>query len=437
MKQNLILKKKILDRNITAGVVGLGYVGLPLAILLAEGGIRILGFDIDKKKIKLINSKKSYIERIGKNKIELLTKKDNNCFSNFQNIKECDVIIICVPTSLKNNKPDLSNIRSSFSSIRKYLKKNQILILESTSYPGTTEEEIVNKIKQRFKIGENFYVGFSSERINPGVNENSLREIPKVTSGYTKNCSLLISKFYSMFFKKIVEAKSLKIAEFSKLLENIYRAVNISFYNEMKLVADKMHLDIFDVIEVAKTKPYGFRPFNPGPGYGGHCIPIDPIYMFYKAKKYNIQPKFIKLAADVNNKIILHIINKLKLVLKNKNKNKNKNLKKSKILILGLAYKKNMDDIRESASIKLLNKLKKLNFDNLYCHDTHIKSYQIANHKSFKILKKIDKNILKRFDVTILMTDHDNFPYKLIYNNSKNIIDCRGKFKLDSKVIRG
>lgn len=422
MKQNLILKKKILDRNITAGVVGLGYVGLPLAILLAEGGIRILGFDIDKKKIKLINSKKSYIERIGKNKIELLTKKDNNCFSNFQNIKECDVIIICVPTSLKNNKPDLSNIRSSFSSIRKYLKKNQILILESTSYPGTTEEEIVNKIKQRFKIGENFYVGFSSERINPGVNENSLREIPKVTSGYTKNCSLLISKFYSMFFKKIVEAKSLKIAEFSKLLENIYRAVNISFYNEMKLVADKMHLDIFDVIEVAKTKPYGFRPFNPGPGYGGHCIPIDPFLLSWKAKKYNFETDFIKLSGKINENMPNYICKRIKNFFGKKIKIK------KKCLIVGMAYKKNVDDMRESPSLKIIEILEK---NQIYCdfHDPYIKT--INNLRNFKKIKHsvgLNKMNLKTYDAVVIATDHDKINYEFLHRNSKMIFDCRGRY---------
>lgn len=433
MKLNNELIKKISNRKVNVGIVGLGYVGLPLAILLADKGARVFGFDIDKRKIKLIKSKKSYIERITNQKIKLLTKNNNYCYSDFSNIKECDVVIICVPTSLKKNKPDLSNIRSAFSSMSKYLKNNQILILESTSYPGTTEEELINKIKHRFKIGSNFYVGFSSERINPGVNENSINEIPKVTSGYTKNCSLLIAKFYSMFFKKIVQAKSIKIAEFSKLLENIYRAVNISFFNEMKLVADKMNLDIFDIIEVAKTKPYGFRPFNPGPGYGGHCIPIDPIYMFYKAEKYNIRPKFIKLAADINNQIISHIIHKLKVLLNNKKRS----FSESKILILGLAYKKNMDDIRESASIKLLYKLNKLKFKNLYSYDTHVKNYQISGYDYFIKLKKLNKKILNQFDIVILMTDHDNFPYKLIYSNSKSIIDCRGKFKLDNKVIRG
>lgn len=428
-----ILKNKILKKKLSVGVVGLGYVGLPLAILFAEKKIKVLGFDIDKKKIQLLNNKKSYIERILDNKVSILSKNNNKCFNTFSNIVKCDVIIICVPTPLKNNKPDLSHLKSVMKSIKKYLKKNQILILESTSYPGTTKEEIVNKLKSNFKIGKDFFVGFSSERINPGVNENNINIIPKVTSGYTKNCSLLISKFYKIFFDKVISAKKIEIVEFSKLLENIYRAVNISFFNEMKLVADKMNLDIFEIIDIAKTKPFGFVPFNPGPGYGGHCIPIDPIYLFHRARKYKITPKFIKLATEVNNNVMENIVKKIH---KSCNENR-KSIKQNKILILGLAYKKNIDDIRESASIKLLNKLNKLKYKNLYCYDTHIKNFKIKNLPFVKKLNKIDEKIISRFDLIVLMTDHDNFPYKIILNNSKKLIDCRGRFKTNNKVIRG
>ena len=238
-------------------------MGLPLAILFAKKGYKVFGFDTDVRKIKILNSKKSYIERIKDSDIAIFLKK-GEVSGVFQNIKNCDVILICVPTPLKkNNVPDISFIKNTMFSIKNYLVENQILILESTSFPGTTREEIIQKLNKKYKIGKNFFIGFSSERINPGFNDNKIHTIPKVVSGYSKNCLKLVSNFYNLFFKKVIIAKSLEVAEFSKLLENIYRSVNIGFINEMKLVADKMNLDIFDIIKVAKTKPCGFRPFHP------------------------------------------------------------------------------------------------------------------------------------------------------------------------------
>lgn len=282
-KKNSISRLK--SKQARIGVIGLGYVGLPLAILFAKKGFKIFGFDIDKYKINRIKNKKTYIERISPKDINLLSGR-NKCFSNFNQIKNCDVIIICVPTPLVGlNKPDLSYIKKTIASISKQLKFGQTIILESTSYPGTTQDEIIKRLDKKFVIGKNLFVGFSSERINPGVNENMLSTIPKVISGKTINCLNVVTNVYSKVFKKVVKAKSLEIAEFSKLLENIYRAVNIGFINEMKFVADKMKIDIFEILKIAGTKPYGFRRFNPGPGIGGHCIPIDPHYLFWKAKK--------------------------------------------------------------------------------------------------------------------------------------------------------
>ena len=317
------LIKSIDSKKINIGVIGLGYVGLPLAILFAKKGFKVFGFDTDVEKIKILNSKKSYIERIAASDVGLLLKK-GEVNNNFDNIKNCDVIVICVPTPLKKNKlPDLSFVKKSILSIQNYLCKNQVLILESTSYPGTTRELLVNKLNKKFKIGINFFIGFSSERINPGYNENSIEKIPKVVSGYSPKCLSLVSKFYNLFFDKTFSATSLEVAEFSKLLENIYRAVNIGFINEMKFVADKMNLDIFEIIKVAKTKPYGFRPFNPGPGIGGHCIPIDPYYLYWKAKQKGIRANFIKLSAHTNSKAVNFIkVKVLKLLKKKKIKKK-------------------------------------------------------------------------------------------------------------------
>ena len=301
----------MLKKNYTIGVIGLGYVGLPLAILFAKKKFKVIGFDIDLEKVKKLKKNESYLKRISKTQIKQIKKKKGTFTNNFELVNKCDCIIICVPTPLKKNKPDLSFIQNTIKKIYKYLKIKQLIILESTSYPGTTRELVVEKLNKKFDVGKDFFIGFSSERINPGENENVIDEIPKVISGYSDKCLNLISKLYSKIFKKVVKSKSLEIAEFSKLLENIYRSVNIGFVNEMKIIADKMNLDIFEILKVAKTKPYGFNAFEPGPGVGGHCIPIDPEYLYWKSKKIGLEANFIKLSAKTNNDVIKFIIKKL------------------------------------------------------------------------------------------------------------------------------
>ncbi len=432
--KNIFLKKitNLIDaKKCRVGIIGLGYVGLPLSILFAKNNFKIIGFDIDKKKIAKIKKNNSYIDRISNKDISLINK-NGNFYSNFSNIRKCDIIIICVPTPLKKNQnPDLSFIKNTINSIKVFLKKGQVLILESTSYPGTTEEEIYQKIKNNFEIGKDFFLGFSSERINPGKNENSIQTIPKVVSGYTKDCLKIISSFYSKSFNEIVESKSIQIAEFSKLLENIYRSVNIGFINEMKILADKMNLDIFDIIAVANTKPYGFRRFFPGPGIGGHCIPVDPSYLYWKSVKVGLPAKFIKLSAKINIQVLNFIIIKISKNLKSKKIP----LVKSKILILGLSYKKDLDDIRESASIKLINKLFKKGIKNISAHDPYVED-KISN-KKIKKIKFLNSKVINSFDIVVLMTDHDLFDYDLIKNNAKLIIDCRGRFEVKDNVQRG
>ena len=427
------LLKDFYNKKIKIGVIGLGYVGLPLAILFSKKGFKVFGFDTDVEKIKLINSKKSPIERIPDSNICLLLKK-GEISNNFENITKCDVVVICVPTPLKkNNDPDVSFIKKTLLIIKNYLRNNQILILESTSYPGTTREEFVQKLNKRFKIGVNFFIGFSSERINPGFNEDSIHKIPKVVSGYSKNCLNLVSKFYNLFFQKVIKSKSLEVAEFSKLLENIYRSVNIGFINEMKLVADKMNLDIFEIIKIAKTKPFGFRPFHPGPGIGGHCIPIDPHYLYWKAKKKGISAKFIKHSAETNLKVISFIKSRIMELLK-KNKIKKDN---AKILILGVTYKPNIDDLRESGSINLMNRLLKDNIKKVQWSDPHFKNRILIKKYNYSTKGiNLTPKALKSFDIILLMTDHDKFKYGMIYKNSKRIIDCRGRYSVDDKVSR-
>ena len=417
--------------NVTIGVIGLGYVGLPLSILFAKKKFKVIGFDIDKKKIQILNKSKSYIKRISDQEINKIYHR-GFCTNNFSFIKNCDFIIICVPTPLKKNKPNLEYITSTFSNIKSYLREGQVLILESTSYPGTTREILSKNLSKRFNLGENFFLGFSSERIDPGSNEKFIQKIPKVVSGYSKNCLKIVHHFYTKFFDQIVQANSLEIAEFSKLVENIYRAVNIGFINEMKIVADKMNLDIYEILKVAKTKPFGFNVFEPGPGVGGHCIPIDPNYLHWKAKKYGIEPKFIKISEKINTNVLKFILLKIKSVLKFKKSKKNN----KKILILGLAYKKNVDDLRESASLKLIDYLNKFRiryeFSDPFIKTNIVTRDLIIKKKSIKITP-IN---LKRFDLVVLMTDHDIFDYKMIYKFSNKIIDCRGRYQVDNKVIR-
>ena len=428
-----IIINKIKQKNSIIGIIGLGYVGLPLAMLMANKGFKIYGYDIDKKKINKLKKKKSYLGRVSNAQVKK-TFKENNFFSNFDNISLCDILIICVPTPLKENgNPNLEFIIKTVNLLKNKLRSNQLLILESTSYPGTTRDLIVKKLEKKFKIGTNFFVGFSSERINPGYNENHIHKIPKVVSGYSSKCSELVDFFYKKFFKKTVKAKNLETAELSKLLENIYRSINIGFINEMKFITDKMNLDIFEVLKISSTKPFGFVRFDPGPGIGGHCIPIDPIYLSWKAKQLGMDAKFIKLSGKINLKVLSFIYNKINTSRKKTKKTK----KKFNILILGLSYKKNIDDLRESSSLKLINLLYKNNYKNISFSDPHIKNINSRNfNHRIKNIKLTKKN-LEKFDLVILMTDHDKFKYDLIYKNSRSIIDTRGRFKIDAKLIRG
>mgnify|MGYP001319288047 CR=1 FL=1 len=351
--KNYNYKKKIISKKNCVSVIGLGYVGLPLSLLLSKKD-KVIGIDIDKKKINILNSNKSYLERIDNGKIRQFNDKKNIFCSDFSKLKDSDFIIICVPTPLKkNNTPDLSFIKNALIKIKPHLKQGHVIILESTSYPGTTHDHVIKILSKNFKVGEEIFVGFSSERIDPGRNDNKIEKIPKVVSGYSKNCLFAISKFYQKHFTKIFKAESIVIAEFSKLLENIYRSVNIGFINEMKMIADKMGVDVFKIIEAANTKPYGFRRFWPGPGIGGHCIPIDPFYLTWKARAFGKHTRFIELAGEINTAMPDYVISKVSDALNDEGKAVNG----SRILILGLAYKADVDDCRESPSFVLMEKL--------------------------------------------------------------------------------
>ena len=429
------LHMRVKKHKSTIGIIGLGYVGLPLSIRFSEEGFKVVGFDIDKEKVDLLNSSKSYIKHINFDDIAAMSANGFMATSDFSQIATVDVIIICVPTPLGvHNEPDLSFIHGTLENIKPYLKENQLLVLESTTYPGTTEEEIVPVIKNAgFNIGENFFIGYSPEREDPGNKKYSTKTIPKVVSGVTENCLDLTKALYDRIVDQTVPVSSPKVAEMTKILENIHRAVNIGLVNELKIVANKMDIDIYEVINAAATKPFGFTPYYPGPGLGGHCIPIDPFYLTWKAKEVGMNTRFIELAGEINTLMPHYVIQEVGESLNSVGKA----IKGSKILVLGLAYKKNVDDLRESPSLELIDILVDKGALVDYC-DPYFKSIPHTRKHQIELnAKELSDDILKNMDLVLLATDHDGFDYDLIKKHSKMIIDTRGRFnKRNSKVRR-
>jgi UDP-N-acetyl-D-glucosamine dehydrogenase len=428
-----ILKLKFKNKKALVGIIGLGYVGLPLALTFAESNVQVIGFDIDIKKITYLKNSKSYIKSISNQRIKDALKKKLKVTNNFKKVSLLDAIIICLPTPLnKHNEPDLSYITSTVDRIVPFLKKNQLISLESTTYPGTTDEEIAGRLKSNnFKIGKNFFLVYSPEREDPGNKYFNTKNIPKIIGGYSKKCLSIGTALYESALDSIYPVSSTKTAEMTKLLENIHRAVNIGLVNEMKIVSDKMNIDIHEVIRAAATKPFGFTPFYPGPGLGGHCIPIDPFYLTWKAKEYGINTKFIELAGEINSKMPNWVVSKI-----NETFNlKNKSINKSKILILGIAYKKDVNDTRESPSLEIINILKNLGALVDYS-DPYVPIFPKLRNYKFKI-KNINLNPKKisSYDAIVICTNHSTFDYKILAKNAKLIIDTRGVFSETLKNI--
>ena len=419
----------ILNRDARVAIIGLGYVGLPLAIRFSQESFAVTGFDIDEEKVKLLNAGKSYIKHINTDDITAMSANGFKATSDFSKIAEVDVIIICVPTPLGvHNEPDLSYILGTLEYIKPHLQENQLLVLESTTYPGTTEEILVpfiNSIQnQKFTLGENFYLGYSPEREDPGNKNFTTKTIPKIVSGVTENCLELTKALYDQIVDQTVSVSSPKVAEMTKILENIHRAVNIGLVNELKMVADKMDIDIYEVINAAATKPFGFTPYYPGPGLGGHCIPIDPFYLTWKAKEMGMNTRFIELAGEINTYMPNYVAQKVSDALNTVGKS----VKRSKILVLGLAYKKNVDDLRESPSLELIDILINKGAIVDYC-DPYFPTIPHTRKHQFELAAKpLNKNTLKSADLVLLATDHDDFDYDLIEKESPVIIDTRGKF---------
>ncbi len=352
------LSTKISNKTARIGIVGLGYVGLPLVIRFAEEGFHVLGFDVDEQKVGMLNNGKSYIKHISSKQFGNHVKAGIvQATTDFKQLKKVDVIIICVPTPLNEmREPDLQYVASTGAAIAKYLRSGQLVSLESTTYPGTTEEVLLPLFAQKGKkVGKDFFLVYSPEREDPGNKNFTTRTIPKVVGGVTPSCRKLGQQLYGQIIDEVVVVSSTAAAELSKLLENIYRSVNIALVNEMKLLTDRMGIDIWEVIDAASTKPFGFTPFYPGPGLGGHCIPIDPFYLSWKARQYDFTTKFIELAGEINTSMPYFVISKVTEALNSRGKS----LQGASVLILGIAYKKDIDDDRESPSLKLLDILKK------------------------------------------------------------------------------
>ena len=411
------LEKKIKDKKAKIGIIGMGYVGIPLGLEFAGTGFSVTGFDNDSARVKDINSGKQVIKYIPAKSMKEFVKKNNGSSTNkFSETGNMDCLIICVPTPLDvHEQPDMSYIESASKEIGKNLKKGQLIVLESTTYPGTTRE-IVKPIleKSKLKAGKDFFLAYSPEREDPGNKEFSVSEIPKVMGGLTDNCLQLTSDLYKNIVSETVEVSSLETAEATKLMENIFRAVNIAMVNELKLVFSRMGVNIWEVIDAAKTKPFGFMPFYPGPGMGGHCIPIDPFYLSWKAKEYNTEAKFIELAGEINRKMTEHVTHRIGRALNDDKKS----IRGSKILIVGVAYKKDIDDVRESPALRIMDLLKhkggKINY-----HDPYVE-----NVSSLKNLD-LTKNTIEEQDAIVITTDHTSIDYPALGKYAKLIVDTR------------
>lgn len=421
------LIEKFNNQTAVIGILGLGYVGLPLMLRYSELGFKVLGIDIDENKVNSLNAGKSYIEHISEDKIKRSVENGFEATTDFSRAKEADALILCVPTPLnKYREPDLSFVIDTTDAIIPYLRKGHVLSLESTTYPGTTEEELLPRMESTgLKVGEDVFLVYSPEREDPGNPDFETRTIPKVCGGHTSNCLVVGKALYEPAIDHVVLVNSTKAAEMTKLLENIHRAVNIGLVNEMKIVADKMGINIHEVINAAATKPFGFTPYYPGPGLGGHCIPIDPFYLTWKAREYGLNTRFIELAGEVNASMPEWVISKMVDAM---NEN-SKAIKGSKILILGIAYKSNVDDMRESPSVELMEILRDKGAEIAYS-DPHVPKFPKMREHSFNLSSiELSAEMLKSFDCVLIATHHNAFDYEMIKAHSQMIIDTRGVYK--------
>jgi UDP-N-acetyl-D-glucosamine dehydrogenase len=424
---------KLKSRDSLIGIVGLGYVGLPLMLRYNAIGFRVLGIDIDTDKVAKLNAGESYIEHISSQNIAKARASGFEATTDFQRVSECDALILCVPTPLnKYREPDMSFVIDTTDALKPYLRAGQIVSLESTTYPGTTEEELLPRVQQSgLVVGENIFLVYSPEREDPGNPNFETRTIPKVVGGHTPACLAVGVALYEQAIDKMVPVSSTKVAEMTKLLENIHRAVNIGLVNEMKIVADRMGIDIFEVVDAAATKPFGFTAYYPGPGLGGHCIPIDPFYLTWKAREYGLHTRFIELSGEINKAMPEYVVGKLVDGLNERGKA----LKGSRVLVLGIAYKKNVDDMRESPSVEIMELIEAKGAVVAYS-DPHVPVFPKMREHHFELTSEVlSAENLATFDAVILATDHDKFDYDLILSSVDLIVDSRGKYRAPAEHI--
>jgi UDP-N-acetyl-D-glucosamine dehydrogenase len=423
-KKTLTLQQKIETKKAVVGILGLGYVGLPLAREFAEAGVKVLGFDIDEKKIKKLNSGKSILKTVSNDSVKQMVKSGKfSATMNMARMKSVDAVLICVPTPLtENREPDMQFVEISCYTIAKYLRKGQLISLESTTYPGTTRELMKPILEASgMKAGKDFYLAYSPEREDPGNKHFTTKTIPKVVGGLTQKCKDLACQLYGFAIDTMVPVSSLEAAESAKIVENVYRCINIAMVNELKIVFDRMGIDVWEVIRAAATKPFGYQPFYPGPGLGGHCIPIDPFYLTWKARQYGIPTRFIELAGEINTDMPHYVIHKVMEALNSKKKS----LNGSKVLVLGLAYKPDIDDVRESPSLELIELLKtsgaKVDYNDPYLPRTHkMREYDLKMKSVPLTAAKV-----KSYDCVLIATNHSDYDYKWIVKNAKLVVDTR------------
>ena len=419
------------SRELRVGIIGLGYVGLPLALLFSEQKFRVTGFDVDQKKVDTLTAGGSYIYRILSEEISAAKSAGFTATTNYAQLAELDAIIICVPTPLnEHHEPDLSYIENTAHAIAPNLRSGQLVVLESTTYPGTTEEVMVPILEKENKLGlkaaraevsgdKAFYVAFSPEREDPGNTQVARRDIPKVIGGLEPLATRYASALYNPIFDRVVPVSSPRVAEMTKLLENIYRCVNIALVNELKLLCLRMGIDIFEVIQAASTKPFGFQPFYPGPGLGGHCIPIDPFYLSWKAKEFEFHTRFIELAGEVNLSMPYHVVSSVAKALNSRKQA----LNGSKVLVLGLAYKKDIDDLRESPSLTIIELLQQEGAEVSY-NDPFFPT--VGRGRKYDLeMKSTPLNQIEEFDCVLIVTDHSSYDYRDIVRRAKLVVDTR------------
>ncbi len=431
------LLQKIKNKDAKVAIVGLGYVGLPLAVDLAKQGFEVIGIDVDQKKCASLNGAKSYIEDISDADLTPITGKSGKGFihatTDFSVLKTIDCVSICVPTPLaKTRDPDMSYILAVNEQIKKYIHPNMLIILESTTYPGTTDEIIVPMVEEAgFKVGENAFVAFSPERIDPGNKKYQLKNTPKVIGGCTKKCTDMAVALYGQIVDKVVPVSSPQVAEMVKLLENTYRSINIGFANELSKMCRVLGIDTNEVITAAATKPFGFTPFYPGPGLGGHCIPIDPLYLSWKLKALNYSAKFIELAAEINTSMPEHVVE----LVSHKLNDMKKSINGSKILMMGISYKENISDMRESPAVDVYKILKKKGAEVTY-HDPHVAIFDVDHHdgipsKPENMVKSVELNnkTIADADLVVITTWHSTFSVEPLMEYAKAIVDTRNATK--------